>query len=287
MNKTVQRLLMFCIAVPLVVIVVLLPYKNHLTMNIVIVILCSIGAVELGGLFKKKDMAISTVETAILGALIPGVMTLFSSFHINEDFLFGVMILAAIWIVISRVFCKGEKLKHALEYMGAGFAALLYPGFFMSWIIRMTRWENAAFVILVFLLMVISNDSAAWACGMLFGKNNRGIIPASPHKSIAGYTGGLVTSMLIGLCAAIFLPGILESRHYQAIPIKISGIFVGFITGVTGSLGDLTESVMKRSADTKDSGFIIPGRGGVLDSIDSIALAAPVFYVVYWFFFTK
>ncbi|MDR1218323.1 MAG: phosphatidate cytidylyltransferase [Treponema sp.] len=286
MNKIVQRLLIFFIGIPVVVAVVLLPYKNHLVMNIVIVVLCSIGAAELGGLFRRKGVNIPSVETVVLGSLIPGAMALFSSFHINEDFLFGVMILAAIWIVISRVFCKGVKLKHALEYMGAGFAALLYPGFFMSWIIRMTRWQHAAFVIIVFLLMVISNDSAAWAFGMLFGKNNRGIIPASPNKSVAGYTGGLVSSMLIGLCAAMFFPQILESRRYPVIPAIASGIFIGFVTGITASLGDLTESVMKRSANAKDSGFIIPGRGGVLDSIDSIALAAPVFYVVYWFFFT-
>ncbi|MDR2782777.1 MAG: phosphatidate cytidylyltransferase [Treponema sp.] len=286
MNKTVQRLLMFCMAVPLVVIVGLLPYKNHLVMNMVIVILCAIGAAELGVFFRKKGVDIPLVETVVLGSLIPGAMALFSSFHINEDFLFGLMILAAIWIVVSRVFCKGAKLKYALEYMGAGFATLLYPGFFMSWIIRMTRWQYAAFVIIVFLLMVISNDSAAWAFGLLFGKNNRGIIPASPNKSIAGYVGGLAASMLIGLCVAVFFPQILESMRYPAIPAIASGIFIGFVTGVTASLGDLAESVMKRSADMKDSGYIIPGRGGVLDSIDSIALAAPVFFVVYWFFFT-
>ncbi|MDR0375633.1 MAG: phosphatidate cytidylyltransferase [Treponema sp.] len=286
MNKIVQRLLIFFVGTPVVVAVVLLSYKNHLAMNIVIVTLCSLGAVELGGLFKKKGMDISAIEVAVLGALIPGAMTLFSSFQINEDFLFGVMILAVIWIVTSRVFCRGAKLKYALEYMSAGFAALIYPGFFMSWIIRMTRWQHAAFVIVVFLLMVITNDSAAWAFGMLFGKSNRGIVPASPNKSVAGYTGGLAASMLIGLCAAVFFPQILDSRRYLAIPAIVSGIFIGLVTGIAASLGDLAESVMKRSADTKDSGVIIPGRGGVLDSIDSIALAAPVFYVVYWFFFT-
>jgi phosphatidate cytidylyltransferase len=285
MNNVAERLLMFLVGLPLVVIIVLLPYKNHLAMNIVITILCSIGSVELAILYKKKNSGISFVWAAILGASIPGAMTLFSSFHINEDFLYGVMILAASWIVISRVFAKDKKFKNSLEYIGAEFASLLYPGFFMSWIIRMTRWQNATFVILMFLLMVISNDSAAWACGILFGKNNRGIIPASPNKSVAGYMGGLTASMFIGLLAALFFPNITESSHFPVIPKILSGILLGFVTGTAGSLGDLTESVMKRSADTKDSGFIIPGRGGVLDSIDSIALAAPIFYVVYWFFF--
>ncbi len=284
MSKTVQRLLMFCIALPLVVFIVLAPYKNHLLMNIVVIGLCSMGAVEMAALFKKKGAWLTFPEAAVLGALFPTAMTLFASFRLNENIIFGIMILGASWALVSRVFSKEELLQNALEHIGAAFAVLLYPGFFLSWVIRMTFWENAAFIILMFLLMVISNDSAAWACGMLFGKNNKGMIPASPNKSIAGYTGGLIASMLVGLFAAHFFPEILESRIGH-VPKLVSGILVGLVTGVAGSLGDLTESVMKRSAKAKDSGFIIPGRGGVLDSIDSIAVAAPVFYVVYWFFF--
>jgi phosphatidate cytidylyltransferase len=56
---------------------------------------------------------------------------------------------------------------------------------------------------------------------------------------------------------------------------------LGLLSGAAATLGDLAESVMKRSSDIKDSGSIVPGRGGALDSIDSIALAAPVFYGLY------
>jgi phosphatidate cytidylyltransferase len=66
----------------------------------------------------------------------------------------------------------------------------------------------------------------------------------------------------------------------------VAGIILGLLSAAAGNLGDLAESALKRSADMKDSGTIIPGRGGVLDTIDSICLAAPVYYFSYWFLFT-
>ena len=57
-------------------------------------------------------------------------------------------------------------------------------------------------------------------------------------------------------------------------------LFLGFMTATAAIVGDIIESVFKRSTGTKDSGSIIPGRGGVLDSIDSILLAAPIYYIL-------
>jgi phosphatidate cytidylyltransferase len=137
-------------------------------------------------------------------------------------------------------------------------------------------------IILMFLLMVIANDSAAWAMGMLFGKNNRGIIPVSPNKSVAGFIGGFAASILVGIGAAHFAPETFAPRLGE----PLSGIILGFVSALAGTLGDLGESAMKRSANIKDSGTVIPGRGGVLDTVDSIALAAPVYYGLYRLLFT-
>jgi phosphatidate cytidylyltransferase len=122
------------------------------------------------------------------------------------------------------------------------------------------------------------NDSAAWAAGMLFGSGNRGIIPASPNKSVAGFIGGTAAAVLAGLGGVLLFPAVFAPKLLPPLP---SGLILGLFLGAAASLGDLMESALKRSSGIKDSGSIIPGRGGVLDSIDSIALAAPVFYAVY------
>jgi phosphatidate cytidylyltransferase len=155
---------------------------------------------------------------------------------------------------------------------------MIYPGLFLVWIIRMAVLPRADMVILIFLLMVFANDSIAWAAGLLFGRGNRGVIAASPNKSIAGFIGGLIAAVLAGLAGALFVPGAFVSHLFHAV---FAGGLLGFLTGAAGSLGDLADSALKRSSGMKDSGSLVPGRGGVLDSIDSVALAAPVFYVAY------
>jgi phosphatidate cytidylyltransferase len=205
-------------------------------------------------------------------------MTMVNSFDRGGQVFSATFILGAFWLLVSRVFCSTEDLKNYTNRTAAGFSVMLYPGLFMAWVVRMTILPNASSVILLFFLIVFANDSTAWAVGMLFGKGNRWIIPASPNKSVAGFIGGISASILVGVGADVLLGIPFVSR---VLPPALAGICIGLCTGIAATLGDLAESAMKRSSDMKDSGTIIPGRGGVLDSIDSVALAAPVFYVLY------
>jgi phosphatidate cytidylyltransferase len=278
-KKIFQRLLLFIIGLPLVVAVVLfLPHYNHLALNLVVILFSALGAAEFAAILGKKGIGIHPAEAMILGILAPLGMTVISSFNQGEWVLCTVLILGASWLLVFRVFSSGERLRAYTVTSAAGFSVMLYPGLFMTWLVRMTLLPHAEMVILAFLLMVFANDSAAWAAGMLFGKGSRGIISASPNKSIPGFAGGIGASILIGLGAEIFVPGAFVSSR---LPNFLAGILTGLSTGIAASLGDLAESAMKRSSDMKDSGTLIPGRGGVLDTIDSISLAAPVFYLLY------
>ena len=107
---------------------------------------------------------------------------------------------------------------------------------------------------------------------MLLGKNNRGVVAASPNKSVAGFAGGYVGCILASLIAQAALPHIFSGSLWKS-------IVFGVLVASAAIVGDLVESVFKRSAGVKDSGVIMPGRGGVLDSIDSLLFAAPVFYL--------
>jgi phosphatidate cytidylyltransferase len=283
MNKILQRILVFVIGIPLIVcIVVLMPWKNHLALNILVILLSSGGALEFNHILKKKNLSLSAPEAAVLGALGPAAMAVSVSFHIDANLVPALVISGAAWLLVSRVLSPAERLEHYSGRIVAGFSVMIYPGFFMIWLIRMTVFPKAGMVILVFLLTVLINDSLAWAAGMLFGRGNQGIVPASPNKSIAGFIGGIAASTGAGIAGALFMPGVFVPDYLPALP---SGAVLGFLSGLAACLGDLCESSLKRSSGFKDSGFIMPGRGGILDSIDSIALAAPVFHAVYRFLF--
>lgn len=278
LKKLIPRLAIFFIGLPLIAVLVLfLPQFNHLAINITVVIFSALGAVELTEILKKKNLLISGVEAAFLGAAAPAAMTATVSFGAPPLAVPAVLAVAASWLLISRIFSPEKKLENYTGQAAAGFTVLVYPGLFMEWIVRLSFLPRAELVLLTFLLCVFANDSLAWVVGMLLGKGNRGIIPVSPNKSIAGFIGGFTASALVGLGGAVFFPEAFNPR-FPALP---SGLLLGLAAGVAGSLGDLGESAIKRSAGVKDSGILIPGRGGVLDSIDSLSLAAPVFYLAF------
>jgi len=283
MNKIVKRLIVFFIGLPLLLSIILFaPHYNHLLLNIVVIIFSVLGAVEFRNILACKNLKISLPEAIILGALSPAAWTVVESFGVMGNIVPGAYILGAIWLLSSRIFSSQEKLDSYIGRTAAGFSIMIYPGLLMAWIIQMTVFSEARWVILVFFLLVLINDAAAWVFGILFGKNNRGLIAASPNKSIAGFAGGMIISITIGMLAVQFLPVAFESN---VMPSLAAGALLGFFTGIAAILGDLGESAIKRSAGVKDSGSLILGRGGTLDSIDSLALAAPVYYIIYRFLF--
>ena len=292
MNKVVERLLIFFIGLPAVVALVLfLPFRNNLALNLVVVFFSAFGAIEFSTMLKKRQIVISKIESAILGALIPASFTFF--FSVKSTTIFLVFIIAGfLWIFLSRVFSKNKEIEELVNKITGCLTLFIYPGFFTGFIVIMSIWRNPS-AILLFLFITFGNDSLAWLFGSLFGKNNRGIIAVSPNKSIAGFIGGIIGSILVVIGAAVFFPSvfsaneliILDIKHEPVSSIFIPAIILGLCTGIAATLGDLAESAIKRSCDFKDSGNIMPGRGGILDSIDSIAIAAPVFFLLFTYFF--
>ena len=284
MNTVVQRLLIFFIAIPLIAaIVLLLPHFNHLVLNLLVVLFSALGAAEFSGLLTQKKLSISKKEVAFLGALPPLVMILIINFGFSELLLSAVIAAVVSWLLVSQIFAQGDALDKFLNRLAAGLAVLLYPGMLMAWLVRMSRWEdNSSVIILTFLAAVFANDGMAWLAGKLFGKGNQGVIPVSPKKSVAGFIGGTAASVIVGVGSALLFPAIFTPQYdFLSGIYPAAGALLGLLTGIAATCGDLGESAIKRSSGLKDSGNIIPGRGGVLDSIDSIALAAPVFYLAF------
>ncbi|MCL2722242.1 MAG: phosphatidate cytidylyltransferase [Treponema sp.] len=287
-KKIIERLLIFLLGVPAVAALVLfLPYKNNLVLNFVIVFFSGIGAIEFSSMLVKKQINISKAESFILGALAPLAVTLKVSFGLSELIIPVILMAAAGWALMSRIFTKSDIENITNKIIGS-FSLIIYPGLFMCWVIFMCEWQNPG-AVLLFLFITFGSDSVAWLFGTLLGKNNRGIIAVSPNKSIAGFIGGLIGSVLVAIGALLLFPQIfpihcIECFYLPNYLILVS--IVGLCTGIAAALGDLAESAIKRSCDFIDSGNSVLGRGGVLDSIDSIAVAAPVFYMLFFLFFT-
>jgi len=132
--------------------------------------------------------------------------------------------------------------------------------------VRVTGGRGA---ILLLMVAIVVSDSAQYYTGRALGR--RPLAPTiSPKKTVEGAIGGLV----FGTAAFVIGARIV----FPACPLALAGLVGASVTAL-GIVGDLFESLLKRSAGVKDSGTLIPGHGGVLDRIDSWLFAAPVYYV--------
>ena len=135
-------------------------------------------------------------------------------------------------------------------------------------------WQLSAWWLLYVFLLVWCADSGAYFVGRKLGR--RKMAPnVSPNKSMEGLAGGLVTGLLVVIAISVF------KLQLTGVPL-IAFVALSAITILASVLGDLFESMLKRRADVKDSGTILPGHGGILDRIDSLLSATPIFALGFW-----
>jgi phosphatidate cytidylyltransferase len=178
---------------------------------------------------------------------------------------------ALLVIPASYVFGRGN-LEDALPSSAIAVMTTLYVGMLGGSLIRLHKDFPVGWKLVYFLLIVVwIGDAGAYYVGRSLGKHR--LSPRiSPKKSIEGLIGGCITAII----AAI----VIEKTFFPEMPLHHAAI-AGVILSITGVIGDLAESMWKRSAAVKDSGTLIPGHGGFLDRFDSIFFTAPILYV-YW-----
>ncbi len=159
--------------------------------------------------------------------------------------------------------------RDALGLASASIFPALYLGLPIGAMIavRETRGREALFLMM---LTVFVSDTAQYYCGRAFGRRPLAR-PISPKKTVEGAVGGFI-------CGSIFL-AIVGGWWLPAVPVALRAA-LGATVVALGIAGDLFESMLKRSAGVKDSSALIPGHGGVLDRIDALLFAAPVYYIV-------
>lgn len=185
----------------------------------------------------------------------------------------------AVLLLTMIVHLFREKVN-AVESWGnlcAGQLMIALPFALMSGVVFYHKWLMLALFILIWV-----NDSGAYIVGSLMSKRKGGnhkMFPrVSPAKSWEGLIGGFVFDLIAGY--VFFRVGWTASLGLTAYPWLDSLLFA-LVVGVFGTLGDLMESLMKRTVGVKDSGRFMPGHGGVLDRFDSLLLAVPVVYFLF------
>lgn len=179
--------------------------------------------------------------------------------------------LVLILLVLSLIFMVTSKnLESTITNLGSSLFGIFYVGFLLSHIILIRNHPDGSVWVLFLIITIWAGDIFALFCGTLFGRHK--LYPkVSPNKTYEGLAGAILGSIILGLAfTLLFIPSFSIRRC----------ILITIILGILGQAGDFIESMLKRSAQVKDSGTLIPGHGGMLDRIDSFLFSAPFFHYI-------
>lgn len=174
----------------------------------------------------------------------------------------------AIGAILLSQLLSGRELKSSLVDVAVIAFGVFYVAWLLGHLIPLRSFPDGPFLIFFLFLVTWAHDTGAFYVGYNWGR--RPLAPRiSPRKTWEGLAGGVVASILVAYgCRAWFLPTWTIAETF----------WTGALIGIVAPLGDLCESILKRSAGVKDSGGLIPGHGGVLDRADSLIFTAPAFY---------
>jgi phosphatidate cytidylyltransferase len=198
-----------------------------------------------------------TLASLIPMAALPG----------RADCLTGSLFVSIFALGVRSLF-SGKDLKARFAELELCLFGILYVSFTLSHFVLLRNLEDWKPWIFFILIVTYIGDVAAFFSGTRWGRKNLSPL-LSPKKTVEGALGGLLATVLAGFaCKLVF---------FQALT-SFQALWVAALLSVSGQLGDLLESLIKRSYGIKDSGRMLPGHGGILDRIDSILLAGPVGY---------
>jgi len=228
------------------------------------------GLYEFFYMIKKKGIPIYSYIGIFIGVMIP--LSIWHQFELTKNWELFFITLMFLMVLLLQ-FTRRDNTNAIV-----GISTTMFGVFYVSWLfsflvkLRFLLPGIAGIKLVGFILIVTkAGDIGALLVGSWIGKNP--LLPRiSPNKSIEGAAGSLVFSIAAALICWPFLP---REPYFALWQVAAMGAFFGAM----GQLGDLSESLIKRDCQIKDSGKFLPGMGGVLDIIDSLLFSVPAFYL--------
>jgi len=230
--------------------------------NLMIILFIAAGLYEFFTMLEKKGIKIYKYFGIGMGIVIP--LSIMSRFEPTKKWELLFIVLMLLFLIIMQF--KRRNNSGVIVDISTTLFGIMYVSWFFSFLIKIRQLDGGVGFFIAVLLITKLGDIGAYLIGKRFGKTP--LMPRiSPKKSVEGAIAGLVFS----ICGALACKPLLNFTYPHL-------VFVGIFVGLLGQIGDLSESLIKRDCQVKDSGSILPGMGGVLDEIDSLLFTAPVFY---------
>lgn len=270
------RIITAIILIPLVIAALFFLPPN--LFGYVIIVICSLAAWEWSQFIGWTVQIKRIISSVLFGICLLGLQLSFQDLTqlTTEPLIIYILSAGLVWwlvaIILVVTFPTSARFwsQSVILKILFGFLTIL-PFYCGMLVLKSVDYHIDNFIgawwVLYVMLLVWSADSGAYFFGHLFGKHKLAA-KVSPGKTLEGMLGGMLTAGIIAWLFSLFVPVLLISKNV---------LFCSVIVVIISVLGDLTESMFKRQAGVKDSSHLIPGHGGVLDRIDSLTAAIPVF----------
>ncbi len=242
--------------------------------QVIVCFLVMLGTSECARMLLPKDASSSVA----LPTLLSGVLAFVLLFLADER----VWLLGGITFVLLAVFLYYLFFHGPLEIVASQIAGTVFSIFYFGFLFSFLGWlaDLPQGVQWLFLVLggTFAADTGAYFAGRYLGKHL--LAPkVSPKKTIEGWVGGIIVSFAV----ILFINHLFSKDFFISVSLgEAKGwgdcLWVAFFTGGVGPLGDLSESLLKRSVGVKDSGNLLPGHGGLLDRVDALLFATPLVY---------
>jgi phosphatidate cytidylyltransferase len=243
----------------------------------VLLLLCGLSLVEFYALLDARSIPHFKIVGILSGlALVAGTWWALSySTEFKRDAEPVLLFCAIAAIFVRQIFYASDA--RPWEVMAGTLFGVMYVAFLFNFLVKLLAFwgdHEGRFLILYLVAVVKFTDIGAYFVGCSLGRHK--LIPRiSPNKTWEGCIGGVV----VGMAASCVYYFVGQGKMGDVRMTLIDAVVMGFILAVTGIVGDLIESLLKRAAGVKDSGTMFLGMGGILDVLDSLLFAAPVLYV--------
>ncbi|WRS30041.1 phosphatidate cytidylyltransferase [Actinomycetaceae bacterium MB13-C1-2] len=250
-------------AVVLIVVVAAALFLARPVFLVIVGILVWLASWEIAGALARRDMTVMLVPVYLGGAAM-----LVAGAYGSVGWLMISLYLTLIMIVINRMLWSSLSTRPVLDVLASVFTAVYVP-FLGSFVALISAYTQSPWPLVFFIVVVVCNDLGGWMAGVLYGKHP--MAPKlSPKKSWEGFAGSVALCLVAGVIGTF----VMDIPWWWAVVMAVVG-------SVIGTLGDLTESLIKRDVGLKDMSGILPGHGGIMDRVDSILFAAPAFFLIY------
>lgn len=266
----IARLLTAVVLLPILIASILVPKLAPL-FAVLLGIALLLALLEFWLLAGKQQIRADPVA-GFLGAAALFIIFYFTNPRETVDFsaIVAVLVLLTICSLVAAML-RGAPFERMLARSGATVLGVMYIVLLGSHLVAVRNGFNPELskdLLSFFFLVLMGSDAAAYYGGRAFGKHK--LAPnVSPGKTWEGAVAGMLASLLLAALAHYWF--------FRQLPFKFA-LPLAAVMNVFGVLGDLTESALKRSANTKDTAQILPGHGGMLDRVDSLLFNAPLIY---------